>query len=122
MLELLEKLINEHGSSVILKERLEALKEQYETLQASREELTNENTRLKNDLARANEQVAKLESQLQELKTGAFGTYVCDHCGSPDLTRTGSGQDPTFGVLGIKQKVFSCNSCGKESAFTPEST
>lgn len=122
MLDLIENLINEHGSSVILKERLEALKEQYEALQASREELSNENARLKNDLAEANARVAKLGSQLQELKTGDFGTYVCDHCGSPDLTRTGSREDPTFGVLGIKQKVFSCNICGKESAFTPEGT
>ena len=122
MLELLEKLINEHGSSVILKERLVALKEQHEALQASRDELSNENTRLKNKLEQAIAEAGRLESQLQELKTGAFGTYVCDHCGSPDLKRTGSREDPTFGVLGIKQKVFSCNSCGKESAFTPEST
>uniref|UniRef100_UPI00056FB23E hypothetical protein n=1 Tax=Thioalkalivibrio sp. HL-Eb18 TaxID=1266913 RepID=UPI00056FB23E len=85
MLELLERLINEHGSSAILKERLEALKEQYESLQASRYELSEENSRLKKQLEQDTAQVEKLEKQLQELKTGAFSTYVCDHCGSPDL-------------------------------------
>ena len=122
MLDLIERLINEHGSSTILRERLEALKEQFEALQSSREDLSIENARLNEALANANEKLAKLECELRELKTGAFGTYVCDHCGSPDLARTGSRPDPTFGVVGIKQKVFSCNKCGKESAFTPDST
>jgi len=44
--------------------------------------------------------------------------YVCDHCGSQRLKRTGSKPDPTFGPLGIKQAIFNCEECGKDSGFT----
>lgn len=47
--------------------------------------------------------------------------YVCDHCASKNIRRAGSRLDPTFGPLGIKQKLFICNECNQESAFTPSS-
>ena len=59
--------------------------------------------------------IAALEAKLDGQPAG----YVCDHCGSRALTRTGSRPDPTFGPLGIKQAVFRCGQCGQESAFTP---
>lgn len=43
--------------------------------------------------------------------------YGCDHCGSQNLKRTGNRVDPVFGRLGGKQALFTCNACGKESAF-----
>jgi len=46
--------------------------------------------------------------------------YHCDHCGSQQLKRIGNRADPMFAEVGIKQAVFSCLSCGKESAFTQE--
>jgi uncharacterized small protein (DUF1192 family)/DNA-directed RNA polymerase subunit RPC12/RpoP len=46
--------------------------------------------------------------------------HHCDHCGSTQLRRTGSRPDPTFHDLGIKQALYSCLSCGKESAFTKD--
>jgi len=46
--------------------------------------------------------------------------HRCDHCGSAMLKRTGSRPDPTFGELGVKQAVYMCLSCRKESAFTDD--
>jgi len=116
----IERLINEHGSAVILKERIALANDKHSMLEDKIQALESENKALLLDL---NNSKLKIK-QLQELVSNVNNTnpegYVCDHCGNGALKRTGSRPDPTFGVLGIKQKVFSCNSCGKESAFTPE--
>ncbi len=44
--------------------------------------------------------------------------HHCDHCGGVKLRRTGNRPDPTFAAVGVKQALYSCLSCGKESAFT----
>lgn len=71
-------------------------------------------------MSEAARKVPELETRIAVLegkqKAPASG-YVCDHCGSSDLKRTGSRPDPTFGALGVKESVFLCESCGKESAF-----
>ena len=122
----LEKLINEHGSSTILKERLSLAKEQYSALKSENTILKTENRILKteNQTLRLDHQqtvqkIRQLEKQISIIHNSNPEGYVCDHCASPSLTRTGSRPDPTFGDLGIKQKIFSCDECGKESAFTP---
>jgi DNA-directed RNA polymerase subunit RPC12/RpoP len=46
--------------------------------------------------------------------------HRCDHCGSNQLRRTGSRPDPTFHGVQIKQAVYSCIACGKESGFTDD--
>jgi DNA-binding PadR family transcriptional regulator len=46
--------------------------------------------------------------------------HHCDHCGSAKLRRTGSKPDPTFGDVGIKQALYTCIDCGKESGFTDD--
>jgi predicted RNA-binding Zn-ribbon protein involved in translation (DUF1610 family) len=122
MLSLLEKLINEHGSSAILRERLILIKAEYEALERKCSDLQSKNGALQLEVEQLRSRSGSLESELDMLKSGAFATYVCDHCGSPDLVRIGSRPDPTFGDLGVKQKVFKCNKCGQESAFTPEGT
>lgn len=61
-----------------------------------------------------------IKSQFTIPQSGNSSEYVCDHCGSPQLKRTGNRRDPTFGVLGIKQAVFVCQDCGKESTFTQD--
>lgn len=73
-------------------------------------------------------QVTEQRSEINALKEakellGASNPsdYACDHCGSSQLKRTGNRPDPMFGEVGIKQLVFQCLSCGKESAFTPTS-
>lgn len=57
--------------------------------------------------------ISSLEGKQSSLSPG----YVCDHCGSSMLKRIGNRPDPTFGSLGVKQAVFLCESCSKESAF-----
>jgi hypothetical protein len=44
--------------------------------------------------------------------------HHCDHCASTKLKRTGSRPDPTFSDVGIKQALYKCLDCQRESAFT----
>ena len=113
MLALLEKLINEHGSSAILREHLLLLKSEYEALERKCGDLQAKNGALSSEIGQLRSQAQTLQAELNSLKSGALATYVCDHCGSPYLVIKGSRQDPTFGELGVKQKVFSCRVCGK---------
>jgi len=123
-----EKLINEHGSAAILKERISLANDQYSflekqkiSLESENENIKDENRALKLNLEEAKEKIKELEEQISSIHNTNPDGYVCDHCASPSLKRTGSRPDPTFGDLGIKQKIFSCNVCSKESAFTPKS-
>ena len=120
MLQLFEKLINEHGSSPILKERLTILKDQYAEIEKEKAKLQSENGALQAELAKERERANRAEAELTALRSGTFAKYVCDHCGSPSLKRTGNRPDPMFGDLGIKQLVFQCSACSKESAFTED--
>ena len=133
LLDGFEKLINEHGSATILKERIslandkysllenknEILKEQNSVLEQKVKMLESENNALKLDMQQTKQKVRQLEQQISITHANNPDGYVCDHCASPSLKRTGSKPDPTFGDLGVKQKLFTCNECGKESAFTP---
>lgn len=49
MLDMFEKLINEHGSAVILKERIELINDKYEALQSKLENSLKENELLKKE-------------------------------------------------------------------------
>lgn len=120
LIEHFEKLINEHGSAAILREQLALVKAQQAALertsgdaQAKAQQLESENLQLR-------ERLGYLGSQFDVLQHGNPAGYCCDHCGSPVLKRIGSRPDPTFSALGIKQAVFSCAVCGKESAFTQD--
>jgi len=118
----IERLITEHGSAAILRERLSLAADQYSALEkkvteleAKTVELQAENTQLESETSKLHEQVRNLKGRATQ-NTNPSG-YVCDHCGSSNLKRTGSRPDPTFGPLGVKEAVFLCESCGKESAF-----
>lgn len=111
----IERLITEHGSAAILRERLALAAEQYSALEKKVVELQAENDRLKSENSKLQEQVRNLNSTPDQ-NSNPDG-YVCDHCGSSNLKRTGSRPDPVFGRLGAKQAIFSCQSCGKESSF-----
>ena len=51
----------------------------------------------------------------------AGSVYVCDHCRSASLVRTGNRPQFLLGVAtGKKEAVFRCESCGEESAFSRE--
>lgn len=124
-LDSLEKLINEHGSSVILKERISLLNDQHSFIEKQvimlKEQVTNltsENASLNLDKEQLQQQVKVLEKSKAHNQNP--DNYSCDHCGSTDLNRTGNRPDPTFGRLGVKQSLFNCLSCGKQSAFTQQ--
>lgn len=93
MLEIFEKLINEHGSSTILKERLELFSDKYsileDKLEASNQKksaLEAENQSLKTQLQQANQDIDRLqkiidaaaksqsEEKLDEVKEGILKT------------------------------------------------
>lgn len=105
LFDLFEKLINEHGSATVLRERLDLIKAQYAAMERENQNLQAQN--------------AALKAELQQLQAAAPAPYHCDSCGSARLVRTGNRPDPTFGDLGIKQAVFRCDDCGATSAFTP---
>ncbi len=120
-LDSIEKLINENGSAAILKERIAMLNDQHAfiekqaiTLKEQVANLNTENEGLKFDKQQLQQQIKALEL----FHHTNPHNYICDHCGSSNLKRTGSRPDPTFGDAGIKQALFNCLSCGKQSAFT----
>jgi hypothetical protein len=106
-------LLKEVPLSAVLKEKIAALEAENKALKA-------ENAVLKEKLAQSEEQRRALEKKIaEELSHKNSNGRVCDHCASQQLRRTGSRPDPIFGKLGVKQEIFVCESCGKESAFTP---
>ncbi|MBL1294435.1 MAG: hypothetical protein COB61_011280 [Thiotrichales bacterium] len=64
MLEMFEKLINEHGSSVILKERLELINDKYEALGEKLEISNNKNELLQKENEQLKQHVAEIQGQL----------------------------------------------------------
>ncbi len=123
LLDGFEKLINEHGSAVILKERIELANDKYSLLEEKNSVLEEKIKNFEAKNQKLTELLQEAESKLKELSKQDNCNpdgYVCDHCGSPSLTRTGSRPDPTFGELGIKQELFRCDDCAKKSAFTPK--
>ena len=112
-LALLEKLINEHGSSAILKERLELLRDQMAALQG-------ENAKLKTDLAAARAEVARHASLVPNARfveyrgakfkrkpSGGFEPSVyCPSC------EVGMATIPRAGM------PFACGKCNALSGFT----
>jgi hypothetical protein len=118
LLEHFEKLINEHGSAAILREHLALVKAEHSAIERKNANLQTEKDSLQSEVEQLRISVTALSNQINALQTGIHSEYVCDHCGSPQLKRTGNRPDPTFGELGIKQAIFNCLSCGEESAFT----
>ena len=111
----IEKLITEHGSAVILKERLALASDQYAALEKKSNDLQTENERLKLDLEECKKQRRAFEEKLAH--GGNPEKYVCDHCASANLNRTGTRPHPKLGAVGLKEALFQCKSCGQESAF-----
>ena len=65
MLDMFQKLINEHGSSVILKERIELINDKYEALETKLENAIKENEILKKENELQKQQIEQLSSQIQ---------------------------------------------------------
>ena len=121
-LEGIEKLITEHGSAAILKERLLLVADQYAALEkalaaseAKAKDVLTQKEHLELELRQAKEEIQGLKDSLSHGSNPE--KYVCDHCACTTLTRTGTRPHPTFGGVGVKEALFRCASCGKESAF-----
>ncbi len=128
----IEQLINERGSSAKLKEHLLHLKDQHAVFvnesiahKTKIAELGTEVRQLENKITRLHEVIEKLEiennqlrNQLDILHSSNPDGHVCDHCGSENLKRTGSKPNKTFGDLGVKDAIFQCDDCSKETAVT----
>ena len=114
MIDLLEKLINEHGSSTILKERLGLVAAKYQALERHAADVQSKNQAQAAELQQLRAHVSTLQAQLDSLQS-THGKLVCDHCGSPGIVRTGSRPDPTFGDLGVKVAVYRCSACNGET-------
>jgi DNA-directed RNA polymerase subunit RPC12/RpoP len=127
----IERIINEHGSAVILKERLALANDQFSLLNkekpiAERQVLNleaeklvylRENEALRLDLSQAEEKIRNLEKQLAKFVHENPDGYACSYCGSKNIKRKGNRSNPEFCDLGVIDHVFLCNECGKESAF-----
>lgn len=94
LLDGLEKVINEHGSAMILKERIALANDKYAALEAKNEALQSENDTLRNDNITLKAKVQNLEEQLAQaqantltLKYGVYwdksGNPFCPKCKTP---------------------------------------
>ena len=90
----LEKLINEHGSAVILEKHVALLKEQIGLLEKRNEELERQNSQLTEKLGKAEQELARLKSPLEyvewegvlikRLSNGGYAdTPYCPSCKVP---------------------------------------
>ncbi len=66
MLDMIEKLINEYGSSTILKERLELFNDKYEALEVKLANATKENELLQKENQQLKGKVQELEAQIEK--------------------------------------------------------
>src|SRR5262245_39891677 len=68
----LEKLINEHGSASILRERLELAREQHNSeigaFKSERDGLISERDRLRTELRNAQTEIQRLQAQVEQLR------------------------------------------------------
>lgn len=114
MLNLFEKLINEHGSSTILKERITAIKEEYTRLESERDSLKTEVNSLKSSITVKELLLTKLQEKLAEITN----TIICDHCDSSKLKKVGVRNDPSFKLIPVKQFIYECLDCNKKTYVT----
>ncbi len=125
LIENIEKLINENGSTLIIKERLLLLKDQLAAYD-------NELTVCRKKISTMADVICKLESKIQNLKlenralnekiesshSANPQVYRCRHCSSIKLKRTGGAPHKIFGDMGIVDAFFTCLDCDKESVIT----
>ena len=128
----IERLITEHGSAAILKERVAFLRDQFDVLTSENNVLKEEIKSIKFNTTSLEKQIqglnkdnknleinnSNLESQLNDLHTGNPEKHSCDHCGSSRLKRSGSKVIKKLAGIPIKGAIYICEECGKESAFT----
>ena len=65
LLDGFEKLINEHGSATILRERISLAEDKYDALERKASELEAENETLKSDLEKATKEIDRLNKIIE---------------------------------------------------------
>ena len=125
LLDGLEKLINEHGSAVILKERISLANDQYVILEKKISVLESENERLKFDNEECQKQRRALEEKLSHISTsqeyvegsGALFKKLPD--GSWDYTPY-CPACKTAMVQPKRHELYVCGkkSCGQRASFS----
>ncbi|ASU24070.1 hypothetical protein CCZ37_16145 [Vibrio qinghaiensis] len=111
----LEKLINEHGSSVILKERLSQASEQFSILEAKVVALEAENATLRFEVANHKEQASISQALIEKIHNNNPHNFRCDFCGSGNLTQQSARKATNMRLLNKKVGTYLCNDCGKTS-------
>lgn len=126
----IERLINEQGSSTILKERILFLRQKHAAFveesiahKTKIAELGTQVRQLKNDIIKLQENNKRLKFVNSQLKnqvdifhSNNHDEHTCGHCGSKQLKQKGSKPNPTFGDLGVKDAIFHCEDCEEETA------
>lgn len=116
MLAMIEKLINEHGSSTILKERLQLINDKYEVLESKLALAEKENESLKKELQRVSSQLKDQEkseefvsfkgAKFKRKPSGSFENSVyCPKC-----------EGAMFALENMLP--FVCGSCGSTAGFS----
>lgn len=122
LFEAMEKLITEHGSAAILREHLALIRAEQAILEKKNADLAAQLEKAAAEKERLQTQAKDLEQQLRQEQSkladaqSQHSEHMCDHCGSSRLKRTGSRANATFGDLGVKDFLYRCDDCGKETA------
>ncbi|MBY0483458.1 hypothetical protein [Nitrosomonas sp.] len=131
--EAIDKLITEHGSASILKEHVSFLRNKIDMLTSENNVLKDEINSMKLNTTSLEKQIqginednknleinnSNLESQLNAVHGNNPDKHACDHCGSARLKRSGSRHSgKKLAGITIKDALYTCDDCGKESAFT----
>ncbi|MCW8879403.1 MAG: hypothetical protein OQJ89_06770 [Kangiellaceae bacterium] len=115
MLSIIEKLINEHGSSAILKERLELVDDKYRALEAKLANTEKENELLRKELEDLRRQVEtqKIESGFVDYKGAKFKKLPSGKFEEAVYCRNCNG-----GMIALESCMpFACGSCGSTASF-----
>jgi wobble nucleotide-excising tRNase len=115
VLSIIEKLINEHGSSTILKERLELINDKYEALEAKLANSEKENKLLRKEVESLKKQIEtqKVESIFIEYKGAKFKKMPSGKFEEAVYCLKCNG-----GTFALESDFpFVCGSCGSTASF-----
>jgi regulator of replication initiation timing len=115
MLEMFEKLINEHGSSTILKERIELINDKYEILETKLANSEKENDLLKQEVESLKDKLStqKLEQSFVEYMGVKFKRKP-----SGGFEKAAYCQKCNGGMFALDPSMpFVCGACGSTAGF-----
>lgn len=120
----IDKLLSERSTTAELKKRVLLLKEQFAALGAQVSIYRNQTKALMEEIANLkmeNKNIkfenSKLCEKMEKFHNSNHRVYTCEHCGSTKMKMIGKPHNRIFEDLGVKDAIFICEECGKESAF-----